>query len=332
MKITIRKPDDWHLHLRQGDVLKNCVKHTETYFSRAIVMPNTKPPIVNKETLIKYKKEILDSSSNFEPLMTFKIMPGMTKDIIKELKDSGAVAGKYYPMGVTTNAEDGISSIDQLIPILEILEDLDMVLSFHGEDPESQILDREKNFIPLVEKIIAKFPKLRIVFEHLSTRDAVLAVLDFPKNVAATITAHHLLLTLDDLMGGNLNPYYFCKPVVKTDDDKDALLEAVFSGSPKFFFGSDSAPHLKSAKDSGSPLPGIYSAPVAMPLMVELFDKYNHLGLLEDFTSRFGAEFYELPLNTEKITFIKEEWKVLEEYNGIVPLMYGKSVSWKIEE
>ncbi len=299
------------------------------FFARAVVMPNTIPPIINPGDVIRYRKAIINSGSGFEPLMTFKITPSSLPEDIAELKKAGAVAGKYYPAGVTHNSEDGISDIKTIEPILREMEKNSIVLSIHGENPSAPCLEREKAFLPELEYIAGEFPGLKIVLEHISTKEGIDTVLSLPENTAGSITVHHLLFTLDDLLGGKLNPHLFCKPVVKTNRDREAIRNAVFSGNRKFFFGSDSAPHLKKQKREGAA--GIYSSPLAIPLLTDLFEKAGKLELLESFVSKHGAEFYGLSLNKGTITLCKKAWTVPKICHGVVPIMAGKIINWQMD-
>ncbi len=330
MELTIRKPDDMHLHLRQGTGMRNYAADSASSFARAVIMPNITPPIISSRLIREYYRAINEVVPDFHPIMTFQLIPGIDKQKLRLMLESGAAAGKLFPAGVTTNSENGITDIDSLFNIFSIMEELDIILSIHGENPTSESLNRETDFLPVLTKISENFPKLRIILEHVSTKCGVLAIGSLPDNVAATITVHHLLLTLDDVIGDTLQPHNFCKPIPKTADDREALREAVFSGNKKFFFGSDSAPHLKADKEASRGAAGIYSAPVAVSLLAQLFDENNKLDMLENFTSRYGAEFYTLPLNRGKLTLSKKPWTIPAEYHGVVTLFAGKEVSWQI--
>lgn len=323
-----------HLHLRQGRMLNACAPFSAEYFARAVVMPNTIPSVNTPERLISYRREITEAVDYepFVPLMTFKLYPGMTPDAVRALADSGAVAGKLYPEGSTTNAEDGVKSWRQIRDALSEMEKTGVVLSIHGEKPDSFVLDREKDYLPELFEIAEAFPSLKIVLEHLSCAESVDAVMKGPQNLAATVTAHHLCITLDELIGGGINPFNFCKPVAKTPADREALQGALLSGSGKFFFGSDSAPHPVQAKLKSSGSAGIFSSPCAMQLLISFFEKNNSLSLLENFTSKFGADFYSLPLNTETITFEKREYAVPTEISGLVPFMAGTVLDWSLKK
>lgn len=328
--MVLRAPDDFHLHVRQGADLKACLPSSTAWCARALVMPNTLPPVSTPSRVRAYREEIRKAAPDFQPLMSFKIMPSMTGDEVSALKDAGCVAGKLYPAGATTNAQDGVSSIDQIQDLLSAMEEWGLVLCVHGEQPEDPILTREISYIPVIEKIAVHYPRLRIVFEHLSTKEAVQAVAAMPSTVAATLTPHHMALTIDDVIGGNMNPYHFCKPVIKQPSDRDAVAAAAVSGNPRFFFGSDSAPHPKASKLSGNALPGIFCAPVAMSVVAEVFERLGALDKMEDFVSRFGAEFYTLPLNSGTVEMEKTPWQVPAEVNGFVPMLAGAGLRWRV--
>ena len=326
-----------HLHLRQGDILSLCAPESARWFARAVIMPNTTPPINNSDRVISYRKEIVAAASgkgafgknvpgnddfdnnafgkdalkgekeNFTPLMSFKIYPHMKEEEVIKLAEAGVVAGKLYPEGSTTNSEDGIKTWKQAEEAISAMSKLGIVLSIHGEKPDSFVLDREKDYLPELFDIIEHFPNLRVVLEHVSCAEAVDAVLKGPATLGATITAHHLLLTLDDLLGTGINPHLFCKPIVKSRKDREAIQNAALSANSKFFFGSDSAPHPEASKLRSNGSAGIFSAPAAFPLLVSFFEKNGSIELLENFTSRYGAEFYKLPLNNSFITIEKRK-------------------------
>lgn len=329
-EISIRTPDDLHLHLRQGDLMKYLVAETAKVFGRVLVMPNTLPPVTTAETLQQYHRALTAVGTDLQFLMTFKIMREMTPEQIKTLKSAGAVAGKLYPQGVTTHSEDGVTDIEGLFPIFAAMQEESLVLCLHGEVPGVEDLQREQAFLPMLKKIHENFPKLRIVLEHVSSKDAVECVQELGENVGATITVHHLLLTTADVRNGYFHPHCFCAPICKSENDRKALVQVAISGNPKFFFGSDSAPHPKQDKEGEHPKPGIYTTPVALPLLAEIFAAQGKLEGLEAFTSQFGAEFYQLPLNKGTRTLQKESWKVPHEYFGVVPLKAGESMSWKV--
>jgi len=322
--IVILKPSDMHIHLRQDDMLKTTVRDASEWFYQGVVMPNTLPPINTPEALVSYREKICSLSSSFKPIMSFKLYPDMTRDAVRKMATVGASVGKLYPAGTTTNSDDGVKSWHQVKEALSAMSDLDLILSIHCEKPDAFCLDREFEYHAEFREISDAFPDLRIVFEHLSDRRSVDFAASFSDRVAATITAHHLLLTLDDVIGSNMNPHNFCKPVVKFAADRDALRKAAFSGDKKFFFGSDSAPHLRIKKESGSAGGGIYSAPVAIPLVAKLFDEYGKLDKLENFISVYGPAFYKIPHSSEKITIKKGTFAIPDEIDGIVPLFARK--------
>lgn len=335
-ELTIRKPDDFHCHLRSGEMLADVSWRTANQFKRALVMPNIIPPVLTGKDAIIYSSNF-SRIEGFEPLMTIQITRNTTKKIIREASKSKVVAGKLYPEGVT-NSENGVKDFEQIYPIFEEMQKVGMILSIHGElivEGDIFCLDGEKRFSPILEKICKNFPALKIVMEHISTKEVAELIKELPKNVAATITAHHLELTLNDVIGDRFYPHNFCKPIVKGIDDRTTLLECAMSGNSKFFFGSDSAPHPLRDKECSSVKAGVFSSPVALPLLTEIFEKYGNLVMLQDFVSSFGADFYGLPRNTETITLIGREWtvplRITGLYETIVPLMAGKKLSWQVK-
>lgn len=334
MPITIRRPDDFHIHLRQGEALAQYAKDAAKAFARAMVMPNTLPPIVCAAAVAEYRRTILDATKgfDFQPLMTFKLLPDIEPSEVVEMKGAGAIAGKLYPRGATTNAQDGVERMDDLFPLLEAMEEEGLVLSIHGEDPAAFSLDREHAFLPAVERVLNRFDRLRVVLEHVTDARTVAFVEAGPERLAATLTVHHLFLSLDDVIGGFIEPHHFCKPIAKRPEDRTALRRAALSGMPRFFLGTDSAPHPISAKEGAAGCAGVYTAPVAMPLLTALFEKEGGpewVALLEAFTSRFGAEFYALPLNAGEIELCKEPWEVPDRYGMVVPFRAGEEIPWK---
>lgn len=326
-------PDDFHLHLRRGDLLKAVIGQSAYQFARGLIMPNTVPPILNAAFVDNYFVEIRLALRNlrlpnFKPLFAIKLNHRTTPETIREAINVGAVAGKVYPIGVTTNSDDGVSDFESMAPVFAAMEKWGMVLCLHGEKPGEFCLDREVEFLPTLDCLAKNFPKLRIVLEHISTAKAVERVQSLPNTVAATITAHHLLLTLDDVIGGKLRPHNFCLPIAKRPKDRAAVRMAAISGNPKFFFGSDSAPHLKGDKECAEGCAGCYTAPVAMPLLVQIFERMNALDKLENFTSKFGADFYHLPLNEGTLVLEKRPWTVPKEINGVVPFLAGETMEW----
>ena len=328
-KITLLKPNDFHLHLRQGDALKNYTKVCEPYFKKVVIMPNTLPPLTSIDSILKYKEDVLKASPSLEPLMTFKIIPSLTPEDIESFHSINVIGGKLYPCGVTTNSNDGVKNIKDIAHILKVMEEKNIVLNIHAEDPESFSLDREKNYLTQIQWVIDHFPQLKIVIEHISDKETVEFVKKCPSNVAATITVHHLLWTLDDVIGDKINPHHFCKPIAKRPEDLKAIQLSALSNNPKFFLGTDSAPHKKLDKECAHGCAGIFSSPVAIPILASIFEKANKLNQLENFTSTFGCDFYGLPQNNETITLRKENWTVPKEMFGIVPLLAGDTLTWK---
>lgn len=329
-ELFLRQPDDFHVHLRQGHECGHYARDAlKAGFARVLVMPNTKPPIADAEALSNYRREIEVAATGLKALMTFKIRGDFDRSQVSALKEAGAVAGKLYPEGVTTGSEDGVRDWEAILPVVEAMEDANLVLCLHGEEPGVFSLDREKAFLHRVEDLNKRFPRLSIVLEHVSTEEGVRRVEALSPRVAATITIHHLLYTLDDMLGGSFNPHLFCKPLLKRAEDQKALREAVLSGNPKFFFGSDSAPHTRENKESSLCSAGIYTMPVALSLLASFFEESGRLELMENFVSRHGAEFYRLPLNEKTIRLQKDPWVVSKLYHGVVPLKAGETLVWK---
>lgn len=333
--MRIRKIDDMHVHLRQGEMLESVLPYTAMQCERALVMPNLMPPILNANDVINYRMQIMEVLSNtkgkfFAPLMTFKIVPSTSAAEIDGLKQAGAIAGKLYPDGVTTNSQGGVSDFKALFPVYKAMEECGMVLCLHGEMPNAFSLDRETEFLSVLKDVALNFPKLRIVLEHATTKEAIECVKSLPTNVACTLTVHHMYLTLDDVIGGGLNPHAFCKPVAKRPKDRLAIIDAALSGNPKFFLGSDSAPHAISAKENACGAAGVYTAPVLVPALCQIFEDYGTITKLEPFTSQFAAEFYNLPLNQHTIEIVKESWKVPETCGSVKPFLAGQTLSWKV--
>lgn len=331
--LTIRKIDDMHVHLRQGAMLENVLPHSVAQCGKALVMPNTAPPIVTADDVSSYRDAIMKlvpKGAKFEPLMTFKVVAGTLPEHIPGLKAAGAVAGKLYPEGVTTNSEDGVRDLSKLYDTYAAMQEHGLVLCLHGEVPGVFCLDREKAFLETLQKLSCDFPKLRIVLEHATTADAIEAVKKLPSNVAATLTVHHLYITLDDVIGDKLSPHHFCKPIAKRHEDRDALVEAATSGNPKFFLGTDSAPHAIAAKECDCGAAGVYTAPVIVPALAQLFEDQGKIDRLESFTSEFGSRFYGLAQNEEKLTVLEQEWQVPANYDGVVPFLAGKTLRWML--
>ncbi len=309
--LTIIQPDDWHVHLRDNLVLQDSVPASAKHFARALVMPNLKPALTTVTALQAYRERILASlkaPSSFIPFMTLYLNEQLpAQELDAAIKDPFILGAKLYPAGATTNSEEGVQSLRALYPVLSLMEQKNLVLQVHGEMTEGDIFQREALFIKnCLAPLIKNFPKLRIVLEHISTAAAVEFVSQAPATVAATITAHHLLLNRNHLLAGGIRPHYYCLPILKTEKDQHSLQQAATSGNPKFFAGTDSAPHAQNQKESSCGCAGIYSAPYAVEFYTQLFDSLDKIPQLEAFLSRFGAEFYQLPSNTTTITLAKK--------------------------
>jgi dihydroorotase len=332
-RLEIALPDDFHAHLRQVPGMAAYARREALSFGRVLVMPNTLPPVASAHGLAAYRGEIEAAlagapGGGFTPLMSFKLLPGMRAETVFSCAGAGAIAGKYYPAGSTTNAADGLREPAEAREALDAMEEAGLVLCVHAEAPEAPVLEREEAFIPVLEALLSSHPRLRLVIEHVSSA----ALLDFalaaPERVAATVTAHHLLLTLDDLLGEGLEPHVYCKPVLKPARDRDALREAVFRGEGRLFFGSDSAPHARAAKEGRRAAAGIYSSPTALPALAELFDSAGVLDGLEDFVAARGAAFYGLSPSSGRLLLERREWQVPEEVDGVVPMLAGRRLGW----
>ncbi len=339
--LALARPDDLHLHLRDGPAMASVLGATARVFGRAIVMPNLKPPVTTVAQAAAYRGRILaalPAGSGFEPLMTLYLTDRMPADEIARARDSGFVhACKYYPAGATTNSESGITSIDRAWPLFEAMQRHGVVLCLHGEvtDPEVDVFDRERVFVERhLARIVADFPALKVVFEHATTREAVDFVAAAGPNVAATITPQHLLHSRNAMLAGFLRPHLFCLPILKRESHRQALVAAATSGSPKFFLGTDSAPHARGAKESACGCAGCYSAPAALPLYARAFEAAGALDRLEGFASHFGADFYGLPRSRQRVTLVREPWTVPESLafgdTGIVPLAAGETLDWRV--
>lgn len=340
-EITIIKPDDWHLHLRDLPGLKDALAHTVERFARAVVMPNLKPPVSRLEHAVAYKNRILESlpdDSFFDPLMTIYLTDSMDPKDIKRFKENGEIfAIKLYPAGATTNSEHGLTSIEKAFSVFEAMQNEGLPLLIHGEisGPEIDIFDRERLFIEKhLSLIIRTFPGLRLVLEHVSTKEGVDFVKESSENVGATITPHHLILTRNDVLEGGIRPHHYCMPIVKTERDRKAIREAATSGHPRFFAGTDSAPHPRSSKESAKGSAGIYSSNNAVEIYAAVFEKENALDKLEAFLSINGAHFHNVETNRERITLKKESRPVPEvvEFGDdeVVPLRAGEMLDWSI--
>jgi len=340
-RLTLTCPDDWHLHLRDGALMQSVLPDTARQFARAIVMPNLRPPVTVTEQAQAYRERILaalPAGAKFDPLMTLYLTDNTTAQEIRHARESGIIhAVKLYPAGATTNSDAGVTDIRKAYPALEEMQRCGMPLLVHGEvtDPAVDVFDREAAFIERVLiPLLRDLPQLRVVFEHITTRDAVQFVTDAPDNIAATITAHHLLYNRNALFSGGLRPHYFCLPVLKRETHREALGIAAVSGNPKFFLGTDSAPHAQHTKETACGCAGIYTAHAAIELYAEAFERLGALDKLEGFASFYGADFYRLPRNTGKITLRKEEWQVPDSCafgeHHLIPLRAGEFITWKM--
>ncbi|XP_062152523.1 dihydroorotase, mitochondrial-like isoform X2 [Alnus glutinosa] len=342
MELTLTQPDDWHLHLRDGDLLEAVVSHSASHFGRAIVMPNLKPPITTTAAAVAYRESILKAlpaNSNFTPLMTLYLTDTTSPIEIKLARRSGAVfAVKLYPAGATTNSQDGVTDIfGKCLPVLEEMAEENMPLLVHGEvtDPDVDVFDREKVFIEAVlQPLVQRLPQLKVVMEHITTIDAVRFVESCKEGfVAATVTPQHLLLNRNALFQGGLQPHSYCLPVLKREIHRQAIVSAVTSGSKRFFLGTDSAPHERRRKECPCGCAGIYNAPVALSLYAKVFEEVGALDKLEAFTSFNGPDFYGLPRNTSKIKLIRTPWTVPESFSfsfgDIIPMFAGETLEWQ---
>jgi len=340
-RLTLLRPDDWHLHLRDGPALAAVAPDSARRFGRAIVMPNLKPAIRTTQQALHYRDRILAAlpeNTAFEPLMTLYLTDDTPPEEISRAKLSGRVFGvKLYPAGATTHSDEGVTRLSRCFHALEKMEELGLPLLVHGEstDPEIDVFDREQAFLEdVLGPTLERFPRLKVVLEHITTREAVQFVEVTGDNVGATITAHHLLLNRNALFIGGIRPHHYCLPVLKRETHREALVEAAISGNPKFFLGTDSAPHPRKAKEAACGCAGIYTAHAAIELYATVFEEAGALGKLEGFASRFGAQFYGLPVNRDTITLAREEWTVPEEiaFGGetLVPLRAGETIAWKL--
>ncbi|MBK8890272.1 MAG: dihydroorotase [Dechloromonas sp.] len=342
MQITLTRPDDWHLHLRDGDALVSVLAHTARQFGRAIVMPNLKPPVTTVDQAAAYRDRIiaaLPAGASFEPLLTLYLTDNTPASEVTRAAASGFVkAVKLYPAGATTNSDAGLTDIAKAYDTLAEMERVGLPLLVHGEvtDPQIDLFDREKAFIDTVLlPLTQRFPKLRVVMEHITTSDAADFVTHSPSTVAATITAHHLLYNRNAIFQGGVRPHWYCLPVLKRETHRQALVAAAISGNPKFFLGTDSAPHAKMTKEAACGCAGCYTAYAALELYAEAFEQAGALDRLEAFASFHGADWYGMPRNSGTVKLIKEEWTVPAAYpylgtDCIVPLRAGETLSWKM--
>ena len=340
-QLTITQPDDWHLHLRDGEHLKAVLGDTARRFGRAIVMPNLKPPVTTTESALAYRARILaalPTGSAFQPLMTLYLTDHTSVEEVERAKASGAIrAVKYYPAGATTNSDSGVTDIRRCFATLEAMSSVGLPLLVHGEvtDPEVDVFDRERVFVETVlVPLIQRFPRLKLVMEHITTGDAVKFVQSASDNVAATITAHHLLLNRNSIFQGGIRPHHYCLPVLKREEHRRALVRAATSGNPKFFLGTDSAPHARHTKEAACGCAGVYTAHAAIELYAEAFDAVGALDRLERFASFNGADFYALPRNRLQITLCRKVWRVPDELrygdDVLVPLRAGGNLAWAL--
>ncbi len=339
--LTITRPDDWHIHLRDGAVLAQVLAPTAHVFARAIVMPNLVPAVTSTALAGEYRQRILDAvpaGVKFEPLLTLYLTDHTAPDEIRRAKHSGIVhAAKLYPSGATTNSHAGVTDVRKLWPVLVAMEEVDLPLLVHGEvvDADVDVFDREAVFIERhLMHIVDEFPRLRVVFEHITTREAAQFVLAAREGVSATLTPQHLLMNRNDLFAGGIRPHHYCLPVLKRRLHQEALQQAAVSGNRRFFLGTDSAPHAKHAKESACGCAGCFSAPAALPLYAQFFEQMQALDKLEAFASHFGADFYRLPRNTDTVTLVREAWQVPAELafgrDTIVPYWAGQTLHWRV--
>jgi dihydroorotase len=340
MELTLIRPDDWHLHLRDGPLLKDTVPSAARYFGRSIVMPNLTPPVTDAGQALEYRQRILEqrpADSNWQPLMVIYLTDNTSARVVDSAKESGITAAKLYPAGATTNSDSGVTSLEKIFPALEAMTEAGLPLLIHGEvtHDDIDIYDREKNFIDQqLVPIVAKFPDLRVVLEHVSTSEAVQFVCQAGENVAATITPQHLIYNRNDMLVGGVRPHYYCLPVLKRKNHQQALLDAVAGGSRKFFLGTDSAPHQRQTKEASCGCAGCFSTHGAIELYAEVFEELGVLDKLESFASFNGPDFYGLPRNTDTITLRKSAWQVPASYplgeSSVVPLKAGETINWQV--
>ncbi len=343
-EITLTRPDDWHLHLRDGEALQAVVPATARQMGRAIIMPNLRPPVTTTEQALAYRERILAArppESAFEPLMTLYLTDRTPAEEIERAIASGHVhAVKLYPAGATTNSDSGVTDLAHCDEAIAAMARLGMPLLVHGEvtDAHIDIFDREAVFIERVMKpLLERHPGLKVVFEHITTTEAASFVSEAPANVAATITAHHLLFNRNHMLAGGIRPHYYCLPILKRERHREALLAAATSGSGKFFLGTDSAPHAKGDKESACGCAGAYTAPAAIEFYATAFEQAGALDKLEGFASHFGPDFYGLPRNRDRVTLVREAWQMPEAlpYAGgqvIVPLQAGETLGWRLRD
>lgn len=340
--LTLTRPDDWHLHLRDGAALASVLPHTAAQFGRAIIMPNLKPPVTTTEQAAAYRSRILaalPTGMRFEPLMTLYLTDNTAPDEIRRAKDSGFIhAVKLYPAGATTNSDAGVTDLKKCYRTLEVMQEVGMPFLVHGEvtSPEIDLFDREAVFIDTVMQPLRKdMPELRVVFEHITTSEAAAYVRDAEGPVAATITAHHLLYNRNEIFKGGIRPHYYCLPVLKRETHRQALVAAATSGNPRFFLGTDSAPHPQGLKEHACGCAGCYTALHAMELYAQAFEQAGALDQLEAFASWNGPDFYRLPRNQDKLTLVRQDWTIPAQLpfadSVVVPLNAGETMHWKLQ-
>jgi len=321
--MILNSPIDMHLHLREGKILKDVLPFSENQFAAAVIMPNLVPPVDNKERLLSYRQEILENSNNFKPLMNIFMREYSEEELLELSNEIFAI--KLYPAGITTNSENGVKAIENIYPVLEIMQELNIPLSVHGET-NGFVMDREREFIEVYKKLAKDFPRLKIIMEHIGTAE-MLYLLDEYENLYATITLHHLLLTLDEVVGGMLNPHYFCKPLIKTPKDRDEIQKYVKKAHPKVMFGSDSAPHPIKNKLKGAA--GIFSAPVILPALAEFFE--GDIETFQKFISDNAKNNFNLDIPEKKVELIEEEWTAPYIVGDIKPMWAGKRFRYKVK-
>ena len=340
-RLTLLRPDDWHIHLRDGALLARTVADASRTFARAIIMPNLVPPVRNAAEAQQYRQRILDArpdQSSFQPLMVLYLTDQTSAADIHNAANSGFVhAAKLYPAGATTNSDSGVTALEAIYPALEAMSDVGMPLLVHGEvtHADVDIFDREKRFIDdQLVGLVNRFPHLKVVFEHITTADAAQFVREASDKIAATITAHHLLYNRNHMLAGGIRPHFYCLPILKRNTHQEALLDAATSGSAKFFLGTDSAPHAQNAKEISCGCAGCYTAYAAIELYAEAFEQRNALDKLEGFASHFGADFYQLPRNQDTITLVREPWTAPSSLTfgeqQLIPLRAGETLNWRI--
>ena len=339
-QLIITQPDDWHLHVRDGKVLEDVVPHSASHYSRAIIMPNLTPPVTTTALAREYEQRILSrvpQGNAFKPLMTLYLTDNTPAEEVYKAKEMGVRAFKLYPAGATTNSDSGVTDVRKCFQVLRAMEETGILLLIHGEvvDPKIDIFDREKVFIETILPVILdNFPKLKVVLEHITTKHAVDFVKSAPDNIAATVTPQHMLLNRNALLVGGIKPHFYCLPILKREEHRQAIVEAVTTGDSHFFLGTDSAPHPERAKLSACGCAGIYSAPLALPIYAQIFEEAGQLDNFESFASINGAKFYGLPRNDKEVTLVKEEWEVPHTYqfgdDVVVPICAGTKLPWKV--